>query len=169
MGREDEIEIPSEQEEEVSTVMMKNIPCSCTQEEIIEAINEVGLGDDAVTKDCATIAKEVSVYKKPVLAPLDFRTKPEFTLGLSDRRVTQGYNGLLSCALKGFPKPKLRWYKGKIEINDNPKYKTTFSEGIVQLEIRRAQMAEGGVYKLVATNEMGEASCECQVTIREVS
>jgi hypothetical protein len=97
----------------------------------VKAINEVGLGDDAITKDSATIAKEVTVYKKPELPPLDFRTKPEFSLGLSDRRVTQGYNGLLSCALKGFPKPKLRWYKGKIEINDNPKNKTTFSEGIV--------------------------------------
>jgi hypothetical protein len=30
-------------------------------------------------------------------------------------------------------------------------------------------MAEGGVYKLVATNEMGEASCECAVTSREVN
>ena len=83
--------------------------------------------------------------------------------------MTQGYNGLLSCALKGYPKPKLRWWKGKIEINDNPKYKTTFSEGIVQLEIRRAQLGEAGVYKLVASNELGEATTECQVTIREVS
>merc|ERR1712088_1212962 len=135
----------------------------------VRAINEVGLGDDACSKESAHIPKEVSVYKKPELPPLDFRTKPEFTLGLADRRVTQGYNGLLSCALKGYPKPKLRWWKGKIEINDNPKFKTTFSEGIVQLEIRRAQLGEAGVYKLVASNEMGEATTECQVTIREVS
>ena len=135
----------------------------------VKAINEVGLGDDAVSKESAHIPKEVTVYKKPELPPLDFRIKPEFTLGLADRRVTQGYNGLLSCALKGYPKPKLRWWKGKIEINDNPKYKTTFSEGIVQLEIRRAQLGEAGVYKLVASNELGEATTECQVTIREVS
>ena len=40
--------------------------------------------------------------------------------------------------------------------------------GIVQLEIRRARQGDAGLYTVVATNEVGEASCECQVTVKEI-
>ena len=40
--------------------------------------------------------------------------------------------------------------------------------GIVQLEIRRARQGDAGLYTVVATNEVGEASSECQVTVKEI-
>lgn len=134
----------------------------------VRAINEVGLGDDAVTKDCAVIVKDKHIYKKPSLPPLDFSTKPEFTQVLNDRKIMAGYNGVLTAALKGHPKPKLRWFRGKVEIIDNPKYKTTFSQGIVQLEIRRARSGDAGKYKLVAENPMGAVECEANVIVKEL-
>lgn len=134
----------------------------------IRAINEVGLGDEAVTKDCAVIVKDKLVYKKPTLPPLDFSHKPIFSKGLNDRRIMAGYNGVLTASLAGFPKPKLRWYKGKSEIIDNPKYKTTFSQGIVQLEIRRARPMDAGVYRLIAENAMGTDECQATVVVKEL-
>jgi hypothetical protein len=134
----------------------------------VKCINEVGLGDEAVTKDCAVIVKDKMVYKKPVLPPLDFSLKPSFTKKLNDRKIMAGYNGVLTASLQGHPKPKLRWYKGKIEIIDNPKYKTTFSQGIVQLEIRRARPGDAGVYRLVAENSMGTDECEASVVVKEL-
>jgi hypothetical protein len=134
----------------------------------IRAINEVGLGDEAVTKDCAVIVKDKLVYKKPTLPPLDFSHKPIFSKGLNDRRIMAGYNGVLTASLAGFPKPKLRWFKGKKEIVDDPKYKTTFSQGIVQLEIRRARPGEAGVYRLVAENAMGTDECSATVVVKEL-
>ena len=79
-----------------------------------------------------------------------------------------GYNGVLTASLAGFPKPKLRWYKGKSEIIDNPKYKTTFSQGIVQLEIRRARPMDAGVYRLIAENAMGTDECQATVVVKEL-
>merc|ERR1711981_1135730 len=134
----------------------------------VRAMNEVGLGDDAVTKECAVIVKDKMVYKKPDLPPLDFGMKPEFTLGLNDRKIMAGYNGCLTASLKGHPKPKLRWFKGKNEIIDNPKYKTTFSQGIVQLEIRRARPGDAGVYKLIAENSLGAAEIEATIVVKEL-
>jgi hypothetical protein len=134
----------------------------------IRAFNEVGLGDIAETKEAAVIVKDRVIYKKPQLAPLDFSTKPEFTKPLNDRKIMAGYNGILTCSLKGFPKPKLRWFKGKKEIVDDPKYKTTFENGIVQLEIRRARPGEAGVYRLVATNAIDVAECEAVVVVKEL-
>merc|ERR1712117_77078 len=113
-------------------------------------------------------SKKKTSYKKPQLGDLDFSVKPEFTIKLNDRRIMEGYNGVLTASLKGFPKPKLRWYKGKTEIIDNPKYKTTFENGIVQLEIRRARPGDAGVYKLIATNSVDTAECEATVIVKEL-
>merc|ERR1712066_1096832 len=127
-----------------------------------------GLGDTAETKEAAVIVKDRIIYKKPVLPPLDFSTKPEFTKPLNDRKIMAGYNGILTTSLKGFPKPKLRWYKGKTEIIDNPKYKTTFAQGIVQLELRRARPGDAGVYRLIAENSSGSVECEATVTVKSL-
>jgi len=70
-----------------------------------------------------------TVYKKPDYPALDFRMKPEFTQVLKSRRIVENYNGTLSCSLKSNPRPKIRWFKNKIEIIDNPKYKMTQAMG----------------------------------------
>lgn len=115
----------------------------------VKAFNEVGAGEPNGTKDCANIPKESknintlvisksifnlnslleTVYKKPEYAPMDFRIKPEFTQLLNNRRIVENYNGTLSCSLKCNPKPKIRWFKNKTEIIDNPKYKMTQAMG----------------------------------------
>uniref|UniRef100_H2ZJW6 Myosin-binding protein H n=1 Tax=Ciona savignyi TaxID=51511 RepID=H2ZJW6_CIOSA len=134
----------------------------------VRAFNEVGTGEPNGTKDSANIPKEKTVYKKPDYAPMDFRMKPEFTQVLNGRRIVENYNGTLSCALKCNPRPKIKWFKNKIEIIDNPKYKMTQSMGIVQLEIRRARAGDAGNYTVTAINELGEASCSAEVTVKEL-
>jgi len=134
----------------------------------VKAINEVGLGEEGITKEAATIVKEKTSYKKPQLGDLDFSVKPEFTIKLNDRKIMEGYNGVLTASLKGFPKPKLRWFKGKTEIIDNPKYKTTFAQGIVQLELRRARPGDAGLYRLLAENSSGSVECEATVTVKSL-
>ena len=47
---------------------------------------------------------------------MNFKTPPKITQPLNDRKIMVGYNGVITCALSGTPKPKLRWFKGKIEI-----------------------------------------------------
>jgi len=38
----------------------------------------------------------------------------------------------------------------------------------VQLEIRRARAGDAGAYTVVASNELGEASCSSDVTVKEI-
>jgi len=59
----------------------------------IRAINEVGLGDGAPTKDYAAITKETITYTKPVYPEMDFSIKPEFTSNLNNRKLMIGYSG----------------------------------------------------------------------------
>merc|ERR1712227_1013462 len=134
----------------------------------IKAINEVGLSEGAATKEFANIPKETTTYVKPVYPEMNFDLKPEFTTALNNRKIMVGYTGVITCALKGAPRPKLRWFRNKMEIIDNPKYKISWGQGIVQLEIRRARLGDSGTYTCVAENHLGEDSISCEVLVREV-
>merc|ERR1711990_1114301 len=134
----------------------------------IKAINEVGLSEGAATKEFANIPKETTTYVKPVYPEMNFDLKPEFTTVLNNRKIMVGYTGVITCALKGAPRPKLRWFRNKMEIIDNPKYKISWGQGIVQLEIRRARLGDSGTYTCVAENHLGEDSISCEVLVREV-
>ena len=95
----------------------------------IKAINEVGLSEGAATKEFANIPKETTTYVKPVYPEMNFDLKPEFTTVLNNRKIMVGYTGVITCALKGAPRPKLRWFRNKMEIIDNPKYKISWGQG----------------------------------------
>ena len=95
----------------------------------IKAINEVGLSEGAATKEFANIPKEITTYVKPVYPEMNFDLKPEFTTALNNRKIMVGYTGVITCALKGAPRPKLRWFRNKMEIIDNPKYKISWGQG----------------------------------------
>ena len=112
--------------------------CQCNVDDLIlgneyqfriKAINEVGHSDGVATKEFATIPKETITYVKPVYPEMNFDTKPEFTTGLNNRKIMVGYTGTITCSLKGAPRPKLRWYRNKMEIIDNPKYKISWGQG----------------------------------------
>jgi len=133
----------------------------------IRAINDCGLGDGCATKDYATIAKETITYTKPVYPEMDFSIKPEFTSSLNNRKLMIGYSGTVTCSLKAHPRPKIRWFKNKMEIIDNPKYKMSWGQGIIQLEIRRARLGDAGTYMVIAENELGEVSQSCEVVVKE--
>ena len=55
-----------------------------------------------------------------------------------------------------------------MEIIDNPKYKISWGQGVVQLEIRRARLGDSGTYMCVASNDLGEDTVSCEVIVREV-
>ena len=82
----------------------------------VAACNEVGLGPVNVTKDTAKITKQVITWEKPEYVSRLVSTAPEFTTEINHRNLTVGYNGVIHCAVKGFPKPTIKWYKNKLEI-----------------------------------------------------
>ena len=112
----------------------------------VRAINEVGAGEGTATKEFATIVKETTTYTKPAYPEMNFDITPEFTTPLNNRKIMLGYSGTITCALKANPRPKIRWFKNKMEIIDNPKYKMSWGQGIIQLEIRRARLGDAGTY-----------------------
>lgn len=136
----------------------------------IRTINEVGLGEGAISTEFAEIPKQTMFYEKPVWPQMhdpDSPMKPEFTTPLNGRTLVIGYNGTLTCAIRGRPRPRIKWFKNQIEIINDPKFKISWGQGIIQLEIRRAHRTDAGTYTCLASNEHGEAAVTADVFVRD--
>ncbi|TRY93258.1 hypothetical protein DNTS_000092 [Danionella cerebrum] len=129
--------------------------------------NMVGLSPEACpSKDSAYIQKTGIVYKPPSYKDHDFSEAPKFTHPLKSRSVIAGYNATLSCSVRGIPKPKITWYKNKMDITNEAKYRMFSNQGVLTLEIRKPCPFDGGVYMCKAVNESGEDVVECKLEVR---
>uniref|UniRef100_A0A671UP24 Myosin binding protein C3 n=1 Tax=Sparus aurata TaxID=8175 RepID=A0A671UP24_SPAAU len=133
----------------------------------VYAINLVGLSQDPCnTKDSAYIQKTGIAYKPPSHKDHDFSEAPKFTHPLVNRSVIAGYNATLSCSVRGIPKPKVTWYKNKMDISNEAKYRMLSKQGVLTLEIRKPCLFDGGVYTCKAVNASGEDIVECKLEVR---
>ncbi|XP_069030474.1 myosin-binding protein C, cardiac-type [Embiotoca jacksoni] len=131
------------------------------------AANLVGLSlDPCNTKDSVYIHKTGISYKAPTYKEHDFSEAPKFTHPLVSRSVIAGYNATLSCSVRGIPKPKVTWYKNKMDITNEAKYRMLSKQGILTLEIRKPCPFDGGTYMCKAVNNSGEDIVECKLEVR---
>ncbi|XP_017260014.1 myosin-binding protein C, cardiac-type isoform X2 [Kryptolebias marmoratus] len=133
----------------------------------VYSINLVGLSPEpCTTKDSVFIQKSGISYKSPTYKKHDFSEAPKFTHPLVDRSIIAGYNATLSCAVRGIPKPKVTWYKNKMDISNEAKYRMLSKQGVLTLEIRKPCAFDGGVYMCKAVNDQGEDTVECKLEVR---
>ncbi|XP_036399032.1 myosin-binding protein C, cardiac-type isoform X1 [Megalops cyprinoides] len=133
----------------------------------VYSINMVGLSPEpCFSKDSAYILKTGIVYKPPVYKEHNFSEAPKFTHPLVSRSVIAGYNATLSCSVRGIPKPKVTWYKNKMDISQEAKYRMFSKQGVLTLEIRKPCPFDGGVYMCKAVNDSGEDTVECKLEVR---
>ncbi|XP_026176386.1 myosin-binding protein C, cardiac-type [Mastacembelus armatus] len=134
------------------------------------ANNLVGLSPEPCNaKDSAYIQKTGMAYKLPTYKEADFSHAPKFTHPLVNRSIIAGYNATLSCAVSGIPKPKVTWYKNKIDITNEAKYRMLSKQGVLTLEIRKPCPFDGGVYMCKAVNNCGEDSVECKLEVPQIA
>nr|AAI29234.1 Myosin binding protein C, cardiac [Danio rerio] len=133
----------------------------------VYAANMVGLSPEpCLSKDSAYIQKTGIVYKPPSYKDHDFSEAPKFTHPLKSRSVIAGYNATLSCSVRGISKPKITWYKNKMDITNEAKYRMFSNQGVLTLEIRKPCPFDGGVYMCKAVNDSGEDLVECKLEVR---
>ncbi|XP_017561647.1 myosin-binding protein C, cardiac-type isoform X4 [Pygocentrus nattereri] len=131
------------------------------------SMNMVGLSTEpCLSKDSAYIQKTGIMYKPPSYKDHDFSEAPKFTRPLVNRSVISGYNATLSCSVRGIPKPKITWYKNKMDISNEAKYRMFSEQGVLTLEIRKPCPFDGGVYTCKAVNASGEDTVECKLEVR---
>uniref|UniRef100_A0A8C1VDB8 Myosin-binding protein C, fast-type n=1 Tax=Cyprinus carpio TaxID=7962 RepID=A0A8C1VDB8_CYPCA len=156
------------------TVLEHNRRPSCTASDLVMgneytfrvfSENICGMSDDAgISKNTAAIAK-TGTYILPYKEK-DMCSSPKFITPLMDRSVIAGYSAAISCAVRGYPKPKIIWMKNKMIIGEDPKYLMQNNQGVLTLNIRKPSLFDGGKYTCKAINDLGEDEVECKLEVR---
>ncbi|XP_035771324.1 myosin binding protein Cb [Neolamprologus brichardi] len=129
--------------------------------------NLCGLSEEPrMSKNTAVIAKTGLELKSKPYKEKDMCCSPKFTQPLVDRSVVAGYSTAISCAVKGFPKPKIVWMKNKMIIGEDPKYLMQNNQGVLTLNIRKPSTFDGGKYSCMAVNDLGKDEVECTLDVR---
>lgn len=93
--------------------------------------------------------------------------KPLFVQGLDDATVDEGFPIKLEVKVSGKPLPEIKWLHdgkpvvakpGYIRVSENP-------DGTACLTLHEAAVSDGGVYQVIATNELGSAETSGQLTV----
>ncbi|XP_030264633.1 myosin binding protein Ca isoform X7 [Sparus aurata] len=131
--------------------------------------NICGLSDEpGRSKNTAIITKTGLVHNRAPFKEKDISSSPKFTAPLVDRSVVAGYSAAISCAVRGFPKPKIVWMKNNMIIGEDPKYLMQNKQGVLTLNIRKPSLFDGGRYSCRAINDLGQDEVECKLEVRAV-
>ncbi|XP_074519910.1 myosin-binding protein C, fast-type-like [Halichoeres trimaculatus] len=158
------------------TVYEHNRRTNCTASDLIMgneymfrvySENLCGLSEEPrFSKNTAVIAKTGLEIKRKPYQEKDVACMPKFTQPLVDRSVVAGYSTAISCAVKGFPRPKIIWMKNKMIIGEDPKFLMQNNQGVLTLNIRKPSTFDGGKYSCLAVNELGQDEVECKLDVR---
>lgn len=91
-------------------------------------------------------------YREPNLSQ-----KPRFLVGLRTHLLPQGCECCMSCAVQGWPRPHVTWFKDEQSLAGNPAVYSTDVLGVCSLFIPSVSPKDSGQYKAVAENALGQA------------
>ncbi|XP_047102337.1 muscle M-line assembly protein unc-89-like isoform X2 [Schistocerca piceifrons] len=136
-----------------ATLEIKNVTVEDAGKYKVTAKNELGESN-------ATISLNFDSDEAPV--PED-GIKPTFTERPVITQSEDGAKVTFECRLVGDPKPTITWYHGKKMIKEAGRYKMSLVQDqklyyLARLEISSVETEDGGEYKAVAKNKLGEGT-----------
>ncbi|KAL8593184.1 hypothetical protein ACOMHN_009839 [Nucella lapillus] len=97
----------------------------------------------------------------------DGEVAPVFGKTLKDQRVKDGDTILLTCSVKGRPRPQVTWTRHGEEILDNQDILISTIGGDCKLQILDVYPEDEGPYACTANNSAGEATTSCFITVED--
>lgn len=92
---------------------------------------------------------------------------PKFTQPLKNIECSEKESVVLECKVTGKPTPKIEWYKDDNKVKESKRVKVLVVKDTVTLEFKETELDDEGVYKCVATNEVGTATSEAEILVNE--
>lgn len=78
-------------------------------------------------------------------------------MGLRPHLLPLGSECCMTCAVQGQPRPHVSWFKNDQSLANHPAAYTTDVMGVCSLVIPSVSATDGGQYKAVAENTLGQA------------
>ncbi|XP_055000190.1 immunoglobulin-like and fibronectin type III domain-containing protein 1 [Sorex araneus] len=87
----------------------------------------------------------------------DLGQKPRFLVRLRAHLLPRGSACCMSCAVRGWPRPRVTWFKNGRSLAGNPAVHSTDVLGVCSLILSSVSPEDGGEYQAVAENTLGQA------------
>uniref|UniRef100_A0A8C3VNG3 Immunoglobulin-like and fibronectin type III domain-containing protein 1 n=1 Tax=Catagonus wagneri TaxID=51154 RepID=A0A8C3VNG3_9CETA len=126
----------------------------------VVAKNELGDSEPSDTRQPWVVPREQPDrcrVRTPSLREPDLSRKPRFLVGLRTHLLPQGCECCMTCAVQGWPRPHVTWFKNDQSLEGNPAVYSTDVLGVCSLVIPSVSAKDGGRYKAVAENPLGQA------------
>ncbi|XP_034522904.1 immunoglobulin-like and fibronectin type III domain-containing protein 1 isoform X1 [Ailuropoda melanoleuca] len=125
----------------------------------VVAKNELGasLPSDTSQPWCISRQRDKFTVKAPSYREPNLSQKPRFLVGLRPHLLPQGCECCMSCAVQGWPRPHVTWFKDEQSLAGNPAVYSTDLLGVCSLIIPSVSPKDSGLYKAVAENALGQA------------
>uniref|UniRef100_G1M0M1 Immunoglobulin-like and fibronectin type III domain-containing protein 1 n=1 Tax=Ailuropoda melanoleuca TaxID=9646 RepID=G1M0M1_AILME len=137
----------------------------------VVAKNELGasLPSDTSQPWCISRQRDKFTVKAPSYREPNLSQKPRFLVGLRPHLLPQGCECCMSCAVQGWPRPHVTWFKDEQSLAGNPAVYSTDLLGVCSLIIPSVSPKDSGLYKAVAENALGQAVSMASLIVTESS
>ncbi|EHB03766.1 Immunoglobulin-like and fibronectin type III domain-containing protein 1, partial [Heterocephalus glaber] len=95
--------------------------------------------------------------KTPCYRDPNLSQKPRFLVGLRSHLLPRGCECRMTCAVQGSPRPHVTWFKNNQSLEGHETAYSTDMLGVCSLVIPSVSPEDGGQYKVVAENLLGQA------------
>uniref|UniRef100_A0A8C4S5P7 Ig-like domain-containing protein n=1 Tax=Erpetoichthys calabaricus TaxID=27687 RepID=A0A8C4S5P7_ERPCA len=92
---------------------------------------------------------------------------PSFHKVLESMDVVKGTDVILQGEVIGTAPFDALWYRDSKPVRSSKKYKIMSQNGTVSLHILKCDAADIGKYQCTVSNDVGTASCDCDVTLKD--
>ncbi|XP_043572761.1 immunoglobulin-like and fibronectin type III domain-containing protein 1 [Chiloscyllium plagiosum] len=146
-----------------------NIVPGCKYNFRVLAKNDMGYSEPSDTREpwCILRQRDPFALKLPIYKARSNMTAPEFIVRLKTHIAPSGSDINMSCAVKGFPPPKVIWFKDNINIMDDANFWSTNIYGVCSLCIFGASPKQTGEYMAIAENSVGRAITSTRLLVTE--
>ncbi|XP_058556327.1 immunoglobulin-like and fibronectin type III domain-containing protein 1 isoform X2 [Neofelis nebulosa] len=137
----------------------------------VVAKNELGASQPSDTSQpwCIPRHRDRFTVKAPSYREPDLSQKPRFLVGLRTHLLPEGCECCMSCAVQGWPRPSVTWFKDDQSLAGNPEVYSTDVLGVCSLIIPSVSSKDSGQYKAVAENTLGQAVSTATLIVTESS
>ena len=91
---------------------------------------------------------------------------PTVKLAMADVEVSEGASAMLEAKVTAYPRPIIRWYRGKELIEVGERFKFLYEdEESYTLVIKNTRKDDQGMYRIEATNDLGSAETSAKLTV----
>lgn len=120
---------------------------------------------------CEVYNENGSISSRADLAISKKSTKPKLERPLEDVSIYEGEEARFEVRFSGNPQPTIKWYKETTKLKHGyggGRYNLSQSGNTYTLTIKDARVDDLGLYRCVASNEMGKVTAKAELDVKDI-